>query len=119
MAQRLVRSLCRSCKVPVEVSPAQYEQLGYDPTLFVGRLMYDSKGCPECHHLGYRGRVGITEFLPVSDTIKDLMLDRRPPSEIRRAAEAGGMTTLRQSGIEKILAGETTLKEVNRMTYVG
>ncbi|MCC6964957.1 MAG: Flp pilus assembly complex ATPase component TadA [Nitrospira sp.] len=119
MAQRLVRSLCRSCKVPVEVSLAQCEQLGYDPTLFSGHLLYDSKGCPECHHLGYRGRVGITEFLPVSDAIKDLILDKRPPSEIRRAAEVGGMTTLRQAGIEKILAGETTLKEVNRMTYVG
>ncbi len=119
MAQRLVRSLCQNCKTPVEVSPEECTRLGYDPALFSGRRIYDGKGCVECHQLGYRGRVGITEFLSVSDTIKDMILERRPPSEIRREAELGGMTTLRQAGIEKVLAGETTLKEVNRMTYVG
>lgn len=119
MAQRLVRSLCQSCKTPVEVSPEECQRLGYDPALFAGRVIYDGKGCVECHQLGYRGRVGITEFLSVSHTIKDMILERRPPSEIRREAEVGGMTTLRQAGIEKILAGETTLKEVNRMTFVG
>src|SRR5207244_8797086 len=112
MAQRLIRTLCRACKAPVEPSTAECEGLGYDPGLFKGRLIYEEKGCLECHHFGYRGRVGITEFLSVTETIKDLILERCRPSEIRRAAETGGMTTLRQAGIEKILAGETTMKEV-------
>lgn len=119
MAQRLIRTLCRACKAPVEASTEECERLGYDPGLFKDRLIYEGKGCHECHDLGYRGRVGITEFLSVTEAIKDLILERRPPSEIRRAAEAGGMSTLRQAGIEKILAGETTMKEVNRMTFIG
>lgn len=119
MAQRLVRTLCEACKVPVSVSPAQCEQFGFDPELFANRVVFDGKGCVDCHGLGYRGRQSITEFLPVTDTIKDMILERRPPSEIRKTATAEGMSTLRQAGIEKILAGHTTMKEVNRMTFVG
>jgi len=119
MAQRLVRTLCRSCKKPVEVTRDDCERMGFEPELFVGRALYEGPGCLDCHHLGFRGRVAITEFLPVTETIKDLILERRPPSEIRRAAEAGGMSTLRQAGIEKILAGESTMKEINRMTFLG
>ena len=119
MAQRLVRRLCELCKVPVSVSPAQCEQLGFDPRLFADRPVYEGKGCVECHGLGFRGRHAITEFLPVTDTIKDMILERRTLSEIRKVATAEGMSPLRHAGIEKILAGETTLKEVNRMTFVG
>jgi len=119
MAQRLIRTLCQSCKTPVQVSGEDCERFGYDPAVFDGRVIYDAKGCVECHQLGYRGRMAITEFLPVTEAIKDLILERRPPSEIRRAAEANGMSTLRQAGIEKICAGATTMKEVNRMTFIG
>jgi type IV pilus assembly protein PilB len=119
MAQRLVRRLCEACKVPVSVSPAQCEQLGFDPRLFADHSVYDGKGCVECHGLGFRGRHAITEFLPVTDRIKDMILERRPPSEIRKTATAEGMSTLRQAGIEKVLAGDTTMKEVNRATFVG
>jgi len=119
MAQRLVRTICLGCKVPVSVSPTQCEEMGFDPVIFADRSVYEGKGCVECHGLGYRGRHAITEFLPVTDTIKDMILERRPPSEIRKTATAEGMSTLRQAGIEKILAGETTMKEVNRMTFVG
>jgi len=119
MAQRLVRRLCEACKVPVSVSPEQCEQLGFDPLLFADRPVYDGKGCVECHGLGFRGRHAITEFLPVSDTIKDMILERWTPSEIRKTATAEGMSTLRQAGIEKVLAGDTTMKEVNRATFVG
>jgi type IV pilus assembly protein PilB len=87
--------------------------------MFDGHTLYEGKGCVECHGLGYRGRHAITEFLPVTDPIKELILDRRPPSEIRKAALLEGMTTLRQSGLEKLLAGDTTMKEVNRMTFLG
>jgi type IV pilus assembly protein PilB len=119
MAQRLVRKLCESCKVPISVSPEQCEQLGFAPTLFVDRVLYGEKGCVDCHGLGFRGRHAITEFLPVTDRIKDLILEKKPPSEIRQAAIEAGMTSLREAGIAKILAGETTLKEVNRMTFLG
>ncbi len=119
MAQRLVRTICPSCKAPVSVSPAQCEQLGFDAGLVSGRVLYEGKGCVACHGLGYRGRQAITEFLPVTEDIKELILGRRPPSEIRAMALANGMTTLRQAGIEKMLAGETTMKEVHRMTFVG
>jgi type IV pilus assembly protein PilB len=119
MAQRLVRKLCEACKVPVSVSPEHCAQLGFEPELFLDRVLYGEKGCVDCHGLGYRGRHAITEFLPVTETIKDLILEKKPPSEIRKAALAAGMTSLREAGIAKILAGETTMKEVNRMTFLG
>ena len=119
MAQRLVRKLCEACKVPISVSPESCEQLGFAPALFVDRVLYGEKGCVDCHGLGFRGRHAITEFLPVTDQIKDLILEKKPPSEIRQAAIDAGMTSLRDAGIAKILAGETTLKEVNRMTFLG
>lgn len=119
MAQRLVRKLCESCKVPISVSLESCEELGFAPALFVDRVLYGEQGCVDCHGLGFRGRHAITEFLPVTDRIKDLILERKPPSEIRQAAIEAGMTSLRDAGIAKILAGETTLKEVNRMTFLG
>lgn len=119
MAQRLVRKLCESCKVPISVSPEFCQQAGFEPALFVDQVLYGEKGCVDCHGLGYRGRHAITEFLPVTDRIKDLILEKRPPSEIRQAALETGMTSLREAGIAKILAGETTIKEVNRMTFLG
>lgn len=119
MAQRLVRKLCESCKVPISVSPEFCERSGFAPALFVDRVLYGEKGCVDCHGLGFRGRHAITEFLPITDRIKDLILEKRPPSEIRQASLETGMTSLREAGIAKILAGETTMKEVNRMTFLG
>ncbi len=119
MAQRLVRKLCEACKVPISVGPEQCTQSGFEPDLFMGQVLYGEKGCVDCHGLGFRGRHAITEFLPVTETIKDMILEKKPPSEIRQAAIAAGMTSLRDAGIVKILAGETTMKEVNRMTFVG
>ncbi len=119
MAQRLVRKLCEACKVPISVRSAHCEQSGFDPTLFVDRVLYGEKGCVDCHGLGFRGRHAITEFLPVTDRIKDLILEKKPPSDVRLAAIDAGMTSLREAGIAKVLAGETTMKEVNRMTFLG
>jgi len=120
MAQRLVRAICDSCKVEVPVTPEQCEQMGFDYEPFKQRpVTYEGKGCLECHGLGYRGRYAITEFLPLTDAIKDLILTRQTPTEIRRVAVSQGMTSLREAGIEKIVSGQTTMKEVNRMTFVG
>lgn len=119
MAQRLVRTICPSCRTPVSVSPAQCEEFGIDYQLVKDRPLYEGKGCRDCHGLGYRGRQAITEFLAMTDQIKDLILRRCTTSELRHAALAEGMTTLRQNGIEKALHGVTTLREVNRTTFVG
>ena len=119
MAQRLVRKLCQSCKEPMTLTEAQCEEFGLEYALFEGRQIYQGSGCLSCHGLGYRGRSAITEFLSLSDPIKELILDRRPTSELRRAAMAEGMTGLREAGIERVLMGETTIREVNRVTFTG
>ena len=80
--------------------------------------MYQGKGCDECHGIGYLGRQCITEFLELTDEIKEMILARKPNSEIRKRALALGMTTLRQSAVEKVLRGETTLREINRVTFI-
>jgi type IV pilus assembly protein PilB len=80
--------------------------------------IYQNKGCSECNGTGFKGRKAITEFLDLSDKIKELILEKRPSSEIRKQAIAEGMTTLRQAALEKVFKGETTLKEINRVTFI-
>jgi type IV pilus assembly protein PilB len=80
--------------------------------------LYQGRGCPECHGTGFKGRRAITEFLDLSDTIREMILDRRPSSEIRKAAIKEGLTSLRQAGLEKVWRGETTLREINRVTFI-
>ena len=118
LAQRLVRTLCPRCKKAVkptreelEDSVLSYEQHG-------NQTFYEISGCKECNYTGYRGRRAITEFLDLSDRIREMILERRPSSEIRKSAITEGMTTLRQSAVAKVLAGETTLKEINRVTFI-
>ena len=117
LAQRLVRAICPACKIPVAVDRAQCEESGLDYDQVKHLSFHQGKGCPECNGLGYRGRRAITEFLALTDRIKEMILDRKPASELRKEAIAGGMTSLREAGIEKVLHGETTLKEVNRVTF--
>jgi type IV pilus assembly protein PilB len=78
---------------------------------------YEGKGCPQCHGTGYRGRKCITEFLDLTDEIKEMILADRPLSEIRYRAVTDGMITLRQSALKKVLNGETSLREINRVTF--
>ncbi len=118
LAQRLVRILCPRCKKPVKLSRKELEESALDYEKNRDRTFYDAGGCKECNYTGFRGRKAITEFLDLSDHVREMILDKRPPSEIRKAALAEGMTTLRQSSITKILAGETTLKEINRVTFI-
>ena len=89
-----------------------------DPEKNKDRQFYEAEGCKECNFTGYRGRKAITEFLDLSDNIREMILARRPSSELRKAAIVEGMTTLRQSAVLKVLAGETTLKEINRVTFI-
>ena len=116
LAQRLVRAICLACKVQYTIDRAQCEESRLDYEQVKDRAFYRGRGCAECNGLGYRGRHAITEFLALTDRIKEMILDRRPASELRKAAIAEGMTSLREAGMEKVFRGETTLREVNRVT---
>ena len=117
LAQRLVRMLCQSCRVPVPLDKALAEESGLDYEEYKDAHFYQGRGCQECHGTGYRGRKCITEFLDLTDEIKEMILSERPLSEIRYRAVTGGMITLRQSALRKVLDGGTTLREINRVTF--
>jgi len=120
LAQRLIRTICNSCKRPVQVTRevVQDSGLDYDDMMRRGVVFYEGKGCAECNGTGYKGRMAITEFLDLSDRIREMILDRRPISELRKAAVEEGMSTLRTSAVEKVISGYTTLREINRVTFV-
>ncbi len=118
LAQRLVRSICPHCSVPVEINPEQCRESGIDYETVKHQSFFEGKGCNECHGLGFKGRKAITEFLDMTDSIKEMVLGGKSSSELRVAAMAQGMTSLRQAALEKVFRGETTLKEINRVTQV-
>src|SRR3989441_1254568 len=118
LAQRLVRTICPACREEVRLDRAQAEEseLNYDQYREVP--LSQGRGCEHCHGTGYRGRQCITEFLDLTDEIKEMILDRKPPSEIRKRAVSLSMTSLRQAAVEKLRAGVTTLAEINRVTFI-
>src|ERR1700678_2326091 len=118
MAQRLVRVICESCKKPVHYSPEVLKESGLDPAEWMQVPFYEGPGCLECSGSGYRGRSAITELLDLSDRIREMIINRRPTSEIKRVAKEEGMTFLRDSGMGKIRAGVTTLREINKVTFL-
>ncbi len=118
LAQRLVRVLCTHCKVPYEPSDEELIESGLNPDEYRRYQYYETGGCEACNWTGYRGRTAIHELLDMSDTIRELIIERRPSSEIRRAAEAEGLRSLRQSAVKKVIEGVTTLREINRVTFV-
>jgi type IV pilus assembly protein PilB len=118
MAQRLVRVVCENCKKPVKYSPEVLTASGLDPDLWASFSFVEGAGCLECSGTGYHGRTAITELLDLSDRIREMIIGRRPTSEIKRAAREEGMTFLRDSGLEKIRSGVTTLKEINKVTFI-
>ncbi|HKE61293.1 MAG TPA: GspE/PulE family protein [Nitrospira sp.] len=117
LAQRLIRMLCQSCRVPISLEKGLAEESGLDFEEYKDVPFYQGKGCHECHGTGYRGRKCITEFLDLTDEIKEMILAERPLSEIRYRAITGGMITLRQSALRKVIDGGTTLREINRVTF--
>lgn len=118
LAQRLVRQICPHCKKAIEVSDQELLDSGLDLKLWRDVTFYEGPGCFECGGTGFRGRSAITELLDLSEPIRELILDKRPASEIRRKAREEGMTSLRESALEKARAGETTLKEINKVTFI-
>lgn len=118
LAQRLVRSICPTCRIPVQIHPEQCQESGIEYEDVKHLTFFEGKGCNECHGLGFRGRKAITEFLDMTDSIKEMILNEKSISEIRTAAMAQGMSSLRQAALEKVYRGETTLKEINRVTPI-
>ncbi len=118
MAQRLVRVVCPHCRRPARADADLLELSALDPARYGAHPWIEGAGCEQCHGTGYRGRAAITEFLDLSVRVRQLIIERRPAAELQAAAMEEGMITLRQSALAKALAGETTLKEINRVTFV-
>lgn len=118
LAQRLVRLLCHTCKRHYEPTNEELFESGLRPDEIRGKEFYRNVGCDACNHTGYRGRTAIHELLDMSDQIREMIIERRPGSEIRRQAEKEGLSSLRESAIKKVFAGHTTLYEINRVTFV-
>jgi type II secretory ATPase GspE/PulE/Tfp pilus assembly ATPase PilB-like protein len=118
LAQRLVRTLCKHCRVPAKAAVQLLEESGLDPVVYADFTFYDGVGCLECNGTGFRGRTAVSELLDLSDHVRELILDRRPTSDIKRAAIEQGMVFLRESALEQAMRGVTTLREVNKVTFV-
>ncbi len=118
LAQRLVRVNCEHCKRPVQYPDQMFVDSGLDPNDWRHVELMEAPGCFECGGTGYRGRTAIHELLDLSDRIRELILDRRPTSEIKRLAREEGMTFLRESAVDKARRGITTLKEINKVTFI-
>src|SRR3977135_2090250 len=118
MAQRLVRVICPNCKKQRKCSPEELKEAGLDPAVWTNVVFSEGAGCLECSGTGYHGRTAICELLDLTDRIREMIIDRRPTSEIKRVAREEGMITLRESGLAKTRAGITTIKEINKVTFV-
>jgi type II secretory ATPase GspE/PulE/Tfp pilus assembly ATPase PilB-like protein len=118
LAQRLVRTICHHCRRPAKVTQALLEESGLDPALEHTHTFYEGIGCIECGGTGYKGRMAICELLDLSDRIREMILDKKPTSEIKKAARDEGMRFLRESAVERVMAGITTLREINKVTFV-
>jgi len=118
LAQRLVRLICNSCRSRVQYTPETLEASGLDPSQWGQVAFYEGQGCIECAGTGFRGRTAIHELLDLSDRIREMILGKRPTSEIRRAAREEGMRFLRESALDKVRLGLTTLKEINKVTFI-
>jgi type IV pilus assembly protein PilB len=118
LAQRLVRILCSNCKRQYTPDDHEFAEAGLNPDKYRSEPFYMSVGCEVCNFTGYRGRSAIHECLDVTDNIREIILERRPGSEVRRSARAEGLTSLRESALAKVFSGITTLHEINRVTFV-
>ena len=118
LAQRLVRRICDHCKRPATIAPEMLAESAIDPELARMHVFYEGAGCIECGGTGFKGRTAICELMDLSDHIRDMILERRPTSEIKRAARDEGMRFLRECAVARVLDGVTTLREINKVTFV-
>src|SRR6202522_3296693 len=118
LAQRLVRTICEFCVKDVHYAPEVLKESALDPEVWSKVAFYEGTGCLECSGSGYRGRSAITELLELDDQIRERLLSKAPGSEIRKKAKDKGMGFLRDSAIERVREGVTTLKEINKVTFI-
>jgi type IV pilus assembly protein PilB len=118
LAQRLVRQICVHCKKPVTYPDSYLIESGLHPEECRAIPMMEGTGCFECGGTGFRGRSAIHELLDLTDNIREMILNRRPAPEIKRAAREEGMTFLRESAVAKLRTGITTLREINKVTFI-
>ena len=118
LAQRLVRVICNFCKRPADYPDSYLQESGLAPDVWRQVPMYEGQGCFECGGTGFRGRTAIHELLDLSERIREMILDKRPTSEIKRVAREEGMTFLRESALERVRLGITTLREINKVTFI-
>ena len=118
MAQRLVRTVCPECRRAAVVTTEELEESGLDASLAQTHEFFEGAGCIECGGTGYRGRTALCELLDVTDEVRELILAKAPASAIKEAMRAEGVRLLRECAVEKLLSGLTTLKEINKVTFV-
>ncbi len=118
LAQRLVRTLCKSCKFPIKADARLLEDSGLDPKKYKDFTFYEAKGCRDCNGTGYRGRTAIVELLDLTDEIREMIVERHSTSVLKKAAREAGTIFLRDAALEKVFEGNTTLHEINRVTFV-
>lgn len=118
LAQRLVRVICPHCRRPTQYEDSELLESGLDLDEWRSFEFFEGRGCMECSGTGFRGRTAIHELLDLTEIIRELILERRPVSEIKRAAREDGMTFLRQSALDRVRQGLTTLREANKVTFI-
>jgi type IV pilus assembly protein PilB len=118
LAQRLVRIICAHCRKQVSYEDEYLVESGLDPAQWRTFAFWEGTGCMECSGTGFRGRTAIHELIDLTEKIREQILERRPVSEIKRTARADGMTFLRQSALDRVKQGITTLREANKVTFI-
>lgn len=118
LAQRLIRSLCQNCKRPVNYVSDFLRLSGIDEEKYKGYIFYEGEGCSECSYTGYKGRIAIGELLVLNDEMKELIIEKAPIHVLKRKAKEHGTVFLREAALKKVFEGVTTLKEINRVTFV-
>jgi type IV pilus assembly protein PilB len=118
LAQRLVRTLCPKCKKAIPMpSPEELKENGLTPEWAATATFFEKVGCVDCNGTGFRGRQAIIEFMGLNDDLRELITRRASIREIKAAARALGMQSLRESAVEKVRLGVTTLAEINKVTF--
>ena len=118
LAQRLVRTICEHCAQTVTHPDDLLVASGLNLSEWRGFGFREGSGCIECGGTGYRGRTAIHELLDLTDPIREIILEKKPTSEIRKLAQKEGMSFLRESALERVRRGLTTLKEINKVTFI-
>jgi len=118
LAQRLVRVICPHCRTTAQYDDDLLRESGLNLDEWRGFQFHEGRGCIECSGTGFHGRTAIHELLDLSERIREMILGRRPTSEIKRAAKEENMTFLRESAVQKVRAGVTTLREINKVTFI-